>query len=206
MNADDIEVIEANTPETLEIHYRIRFEVYCLERGFEPYDRFEQGMESDHYDKVAAHFIARSKRTGEWLGACRIVAGKIEDLPVSHHVRIDDIPQNPGWLGEVSRLCVVKSRAREAGHHESSVMLSLLSAARAWSLRHDLGELVLLTTESVSRLLARFKILLTRIGPSCLLNGRRSPFLFNLLAPLPEHLSWCKKTKIVPPASVVGLN
>ena len=183
MNAHDIEVIEANTPETLETHFRIRFEVYCLERGFEPHERFQKGMERDEYDDGAAHFIARSIRTGEWLGACRVVIGKIEDLPISRHTRIDDMPENAAWLGEISRLCVVKSRARAAGHNESRIMLSLLSAARAWSLHKGLSGLVLLTTEGLSRLLARFKISLKRIGPSCSLNGRRSPFLFNLQTP-----------------------
>ena len=44
------QILPADTPQRLEECFRLRYQVYCLETGFEDKDAFPDGMERDHFD------------------------------------------------------------------------------------------------------------------------------------------------------------
>jgi len=48
------EVILADTDEARRVHYRLRYQVYCMEEGFEAHDKFPDRMERDTPERVAA--------------------------------------------------------------------------------------------------------------------------------------------------------
>src|SRR3954452_12978803 len=66
----------ARTPEQVLEAKKLRYRVYCEERGFEP---GEGGLEQDIYDDNARHVLIRSRATGEVFGTVRIVLSSDDD-------------------------------------------------------------------------------------------------------------------------------
>ena len=107
-----------------EIHYRIRYQVYCSETGWENPLAFADQMEKDSFEDHSVHFIFRSRITGDWIAAMRLVLGPLEQLPMSKVATIDQgllanfmggcDPADQQHGAEVSRLCVVSQYRRRA--------------------------------------------------------------------------------------------
>lgn len=99
------------------IHYRLRYEVYCRETGFEPAEQHPEGIERDAYDEHAEHFlISHEGRPPEtrWVGAMRLILPGKRPLPTTTNCRLfpeveadADVP-----AVEVSRLIVRGLRPR----------------------------------------------------------------------------------------------
>jgi N-acyl amino acid synthase of PEP-CTERM/exosortase system len=116
------EVFLADCPEGKEIHYRTRYQVYCLETGYEDPLRFPHGRETDEFDANSAHFIVRARTTGDWIAALRLVLGPLEKLPISRLATIDrglllQLAQAESMeeftvSAEISRMCVVAQYRR----------------------------------------------------------------------------------------------
>src|ERR1700684_376337 len=69
-DADECIVLVVDTPELLSEVFRLRYQVYCVEKGYEPgYD----GMESDEFDSDARHVLLIHRASGEPVGTVRIV-------------------------------------------------------------------------------------------------------------------------------------
>lgn len=108
------EAFLADTPKSREEHYRIRYKVYCEEMGYENKDDFSCAQEYDHWDDHSAHFIVKHKKSGEWVGAMRLIFQHNQTLPIQQHVILNDNMKNtmPACSVELSRLCVVKEMRR----------------------------------------------------------------------------------------------
>lgn len=117
------EVVLADTESARRIHYQIRYQVYCLEEGFEDYRNFPDGEERDEWDKHSVHFLVRSKTTDEWVAAMRLVLPSSQGFPLEQICEVDPSVASPR-LGdsvvEVSRLCIVEhhrhKRQQQAAH------------------------------------------------------------------------------------------
>lgn len=111
---------EATTDEERNSIYRLRYEVYALEFGFEnPYD-FPDKLEQDQYDPYSVHFIALNEYN-ETIGTVRMILNSKKGFPVEHASEItnfDDKPA-PEMITEISRLAVSKMLRRrpEDGMH-----------------------------------------------------------------------------------------
>jgi N-acyl amino acid synthase of PEP-CTERM/exosortase system len=118
------EAFLADNPIGKEIHYRIRYQVYCSETGWENAQAFPDQMEKDSFEDRSAHFIIRSRATGDWIAATRLVLGSLDELPLSKVAKIDEgllttfmsgtEPADRKHAAEVSRLCVVSQYRRRA--------------------------------------------------------------------------------------------
>ena len=122
------EAFLADTPEGKEINYHIRYQVYCLETGYEEPTRYPGEKETDAFDEYAVHFMARTKPTiekptAEWIAALRLVVRPFDSLPMNAHASVDfsflsdeiarDIKDGDTSLcAEVSRMCVVSNFRR----------------------------------------------------------------------------------------------
>lgn len=67
------EVIRADSEELREAVFRIRYEVYCTEMGYEDPARFPDGMEHDEYDRRARHVLLRHRPSGTYAGCVRLI-------------------------------------------------------------------------------------------------------------------------------------
>lgn len=63
----------ANTPEMREEVYRIRYQVYCQELGYEPPGRFPDGKETDEFDERSLHCLLEYLPSGMYIGCVRLV-------------------------------------------------------------------------------------------------------------------------------------
>jgi N-acyl amino acid synthase of PEP-CTERM/exosortase system len=108
------EVFLADTHESKEINYSIRYQVYCEEMGFENKYEFPLEQEFDHHDRHSVHFIVRQKQTGQWVGAMRLILQNGQVLPIQQYCSIRTKMGISTVLrsAEISRLCIVKEVRR----------------------------------------------------------------------------------------------
>jgi len=111
-------------PTLLEQSYRLRYQVYCLERRFLPAECYPSGQEIDRFDRQSLHVGAMSP-SGELVGTARAVKPSEMGLPVfeyctpfPHETEFD--PANPR-LVEVGRLAVDRRFLRRQRHALSGV-------------------------------------------------------------------------------------
>ena len=112
---ENFEVFWANTLESKELHYSIRYQVYCEEMGFENKDDFPLEQEFDEYDNHSTHFIVRTRLTGQWVGAIRMIFKNDQLLPLEKHCTLNTIINNDDAFNrsvEISRLCLIKDIRR----------------------------------------------------------------------------------------------
>lgn len=120
------EVFLADTPESKEIHYAIRYQVYCEEMEFANKDDFPQKLERDVYDNFSSHFIIRHIHTGQWIGAMRLIFRKGELLfPMEKHCTFSEYTDLNlfNQSVELSRLCVIKEIRR--GYTETAALYGM---------------------------------------------------------------------------------
>lgn len=95
--------------------YRVRYQVYCLERGFLDPQGYPERLEMDSFDAHATHMLARHK-AGQTAGTARLVRYSAAGFPLQRHCLFDDAfaylrtPASPvlQTYSEISRLAISK--------------------------------------------------------------------------------------------------
>ena len=106
------EIFLADTQEGREIHYNIRYQVYCEELGYEDSKKFPDQQEFDQWDpkddqdQQSILFLVRLKHTKQWIGAMRLVHYNGHNLPLEENTSLNHAINSPAI--EISRLCLVK--------------------------------------------------------------------------------------------------
>jgi N-acyl amino acid synthase of PEP-CTERM/exosortase system len=67
------DVVSADTVGLMETAFRMRYQVYCLERSYEDAESFPDQMEIDEFDMHSAHSLVRCQRSGQYAGLVRLV-------------------------------------------------------------------------------------------------------------------------------------
>lgn len=114
---DYFEMIPAVSDELKEAVYKLRYQVYCIETGFEDPGQYPGGMEFDDYDLHSVHYLIRHRRSGDYAATTRLIlpdADCPEKLfPLEQHFEINNVAVLDAigrkHLGEASRLCVSKA-------------------------------------------------------------------------------------------------
>jgi N-acyl amino acid synthase of PEP-CTERM/exosortase system len=108
----------ALSAEDLTDTFRLRYLVYCLDRGFEDAQSCPSGLEYDDYDQHASHCLLRDRHGKRPLGTVRVVtttgaAEGIESLPLAEYASaesMDVLRSLPGAsTAEVSRFAISRS-------------------------------------------------------------------------------------------------
>lgn len=124
---DTFSVIPVMRPQDLDNVYKLRYEVYCLERGFEDSSQFLHKQEVDIYDARSIYTLLQHNESGEFLGTARIILpdrNHIDDVSYDHfpaqnlsnHSMVYDediFPNNR--TAEVSRICYSQKKVSELG-------------------------------------------------------------------------------------------
>lgn len=190
------EMILADTEAARVIHRKIRYQVYCLERNFENPDAFPLGEEHDRWDHHAASFIVRHRASRKWVAAMRIVLPNAASFPLEALRCLDSTPPERlrrHQLGEVSRVCVIRSPNPHAiNRHldwnfgsvskdrESEVLLGLIRALILYGLNQGIESYYILVTGALARLLRRLGMVLHQVGIPIQHRGWRTPYLMAL--------------------------
>jgi N-acyl amino acid synthase of PEP-CTERM/exosortase system len=193
----------ADTDEGKSIHFQLRYHVYCLRERFEDPKFFPDKEERDQHDDSSAHFLVRSRTTGDWLGGMRLIVDQARNLPVNNIASIDTA--NIAALGtekvaEASRLCAIlpeKNRAqlncssgsrsmlcestsrRYRALHASVITVGLIRAARTYSLEHGIVNCYFLINDPLARILRHLGMGINPVGDLCQHRGWRRPYHHN---------------------------
>jgi N-acyl amino acid synthase of PEP-CTERM/exosortase system len=184
-----IGIVPANSRELLDYAYRLRFQVYCLERGFEDAAQYPDGRERDADDARSMHCLLISRPTRMVLGTVRLILPQCgRSLPVSRMVgsrwRGLDLPV--GTTAEVSRFAIAKAVRRQmepcmpnsrVGARQTLPLLSLglIQAAVMMGLSRGITHVVAAMEPPLLRLLARFGVEFHPIGEPIDHHGLRQP-------------------------------
>lgn len=184
----------------LEEVYRLRYRVYCEERGFEKPEDHPGGLERDGYDRHSIHFGAFNEM-GELIGTARIILNSGNGFPLEKNcvLKKDLSCLDREKLGEISRLALKREYRRRAEDHyiyndEGEPPPELSSPPNDRRQRHEIviGLYKLIYIESrkmglthwytvmakgLYLLLNRMGIFFQPIGPAIEYHGQRIPYL-----------------------------
>src|SRR5208283_1875438 len=119
-------VEKATSQEELNDVFKLRYRVYCLERGYENADDYPEGIESDEYDPYSVHFIAYVESAP--VGTVRLILDNPIGLPVGRYCNTDlkAISPDTGRIAEISRLAVRSDATTGCSIERSKVTLGLI--------------------------------------------------------------------------------
>jgi N-acyl-L-homoserine lactone synthetase len=173
---DECEVVIATSPGLIRECQRLRYQVYSLERGFEP---GHNGLETDAYDSLASHVLLVHRVSGEPIGTVRVIPPSerlpVKEFPMAHVCAkglLDDLPAHT--TGEISRFAVSKARRMGCGA-SSMVRLGLMRGVLSASIDLGLTHWCAIMEPVLLRLLQRNAIHFAGVGPPVDYHGLRQP-------------------------------
>ena len=174
---DQFSVEMADTPEAVEEAHRLRYQVYCLERGYESSDT---GLEIDEFDARSRHVVLRHRPTGRAVGTVRLVlfgpdAGEYA-LPIQQFCAPEILDRFPlHATAEISRFAVSKELRGVAGVSATPIHVGLMRGIIEVSQELGLTHWCAVMERSLLRLLRATAIHFHPIGPPVAHHGLRQP-------------------------------
>jgi len=176
----DFRIEVADTPEKREAAYRLRYQVYCNERGYEPgADR----LETDCFDEHAGHALLTQLSTGRVVGTVRLVAPAnssggpaVLDVPMQRVCPpglFQAIPRC-GRIGEISRFAISKE-LRDDLAGALPLRLGLLRGIVQLSASMHLAAWCAIMERGLLRLLKASGVHFHPLGPAIEYRGLRQP-------------------------------
>ncbi|HLC38941.1 MAG TPA: GNAT family N-acyltransferase [Patescibacteria group bacterium] len=105
-----LEFRQANGRDELMKVFKLRYQVYCLEKCFLPSSDYPEGVEVDEFDTASVHFVAMHTVDGqELVGTMRLILDSDNGFPVEKHFRLTKPITNRQTTIELSRLIVAPS-------------------------------------------------------------------------------------------------
>lgn len=178
-------VVLADTKELVEAACRLRYQVYCLERGFEPGNN---GVETDEFDGRARHVLLVHRASGEPIGTARVIPATptagLRGLPMTAVCAPGLMRNLPATTtGEISRFAVSKLR-RMSCQAGAMVRLGLMQGILRLSRELGLTHWCAIMEPSLLRLLQMSSIRFSPVGPLVEYHGLRQPAYLNIDAVL----------------------
>lgn len=203
---DYFHLVLATSPKLRAEAYRLRYDVYCREFGFEREEDCPNQLEHDEYDDQSLHCVLTHQPSGRIAGCVRLVLANPADpgapLPfekhcghVLHRTVIDPAALPRENFGEISRLAV-HSDFRRRLHEDRSplglnddmsadrgerrqfpyISLGLYLAAASTGLLMGLDGVFAMMELRLARHLTRYGIRFTQVGHVVEYHGSRAPF------------------------------
>jgi N-acyl amino acid synthase of PEP-CTERM/exosortase system len=185
-------------PQLLTDSYRLRYQVYCVEREFLDADNYPDQLEVDEFDRYAWHFGTLDS-TGRLVATARLVAPSILGLPLfrrcsifpeevelyTPHQRIVEVSRlsmsrtalNAGIFAGLSGSRVRPIRSKAA---RNSVSYSLYRGLYQESKRAGLSHWAVATEASLQRAVGGYGFPFRAIGPAIDYFGPVTPYLMDL--------------------------
>jgi N-acyl amino acid synthase of PEP-CTERM/exosortase system len=196
----------AKSPEARDECFRIRFQVYCIDNGFEDPANSPDGLERDSFDSHSAHSVLTHNTTGNAIGTVRLVLpeedGERRVLPmqrIAGPIAADAAAPFPIWrTAEISRFSIVKSFRHHTPDQGIEAQLSseewrkmlfhlplgLIKSCVEMSVREGMTHWAAVMEPALLRLLTRLGIHFNPLGALVEYHGRRQPCWVDLGAML----------------------
>ena len=176
-SARDFDVTIADTPERLRAAYRLRHQVYCTERGYEPGQK--NALEMDCFDRHAGHVLLTRRSTGQVVGTVRIVAPGLDpggELPMQRLCPADLFECLPmDRTGEISRFAISKDLRGADRGDTVPLRLGLMRGIVEMSASMGITHWCAVMEHSLLRLLRVSGIHFHPLGPAVEHHGLRQP-------------------------------
>ena len=174
---DELAVEVATTSAQLLEAQRLRYRVYCEERGFEP---GANGLEADDFDPHARHILVRSRITGAILGTVRVVLPRFgkghQSFPMSRVCEKFVLAPLPSMAtGEISRFALTRDRTGVSNAAAALMRLCLMKGIVDISGQSRLTHWCAIMETSLLRLLRSTAIHFQPVGPTVEFHGVRQP-------------------------------
>ncbi len=191
------EAIPADTPELLNAAFRLRYQVYCVENSFLDVADNPGGLETDQHDRHSRHALLVHRTSRAVVGTTRLVLPRLG--PVSGRLPLYEVCPRamrilpPDSTAEFSRFAVSKQFRRRvgdelygkaydpdelSGDHRRAIphiTLGLMAVALQLARDHGIDHVCAIMEPALLRLLRRFGIRFTPIGPMLEYHGLRQP-------------------------------
>jgi N-acyl amino acid synthase of PEP-CTERM/exosortase system len=192
--------VDADTPDLQKKSYRLRYQVYCLEKGYEDPGNFPDRLEVDSFDSHSMHILLEHSPSGRGVGTARLV------LPIAQRpewsfplqlVCAQNGISTSRWFpvqqtAEISRFCISKhfrteqsktceSKASGAGQSGLDMTIGLIEGLVRRSAAAGITHWCAAMEPSLLRLLSRISIYFRPFGPLLDFHGKRQPCWQNLL-------------------------
>lgn len=188
----------------LEKLYQLRYDVYCLQKGFLDPGNYPDRCESDIYDQNALHFGAFDD-LGNALGTLRLIKNSDMGFPLLDYCEVN-VPDNVlANTGEISRLAVSKIiRKRKSDgeygmsaegegvdmqearlqdnrrRHRPDIVVGLYKSLYQESKKHGITHWMAVMEPGLLKLLKRFYFDFEPIGPEVDYYGPVRPYMVSL--------------------------
>jgi N-acyl amino acid synthase of PEP-CTERM/exosortase system len=193
------EMVPANSVALKQEVYKLRYQVYCLEKYFEKPEEHADGLEYDEYDEYSSHYLIRHRETDCYMATTRLILpnGKIFPMEANSKIEKKELINNINRanLAELSRFCVSKQFRRRANeqnlivtndvdnsrlsaiekNNSASITLSLFACAIQMSSEHNIRYWCALIEPALKRVVESYGIYVTQIGPLVDHHGMRMP-------------------------------
>jgi N-acyl-L-homoserine lactone synthetase len=166
-----VKLVVCETPDQIQDAQRLRYEVFCLEKGWVDAAAFEDGLETDELDDGAVHFLVLADDDTP-LGTSRLLLGASQRLPALGYLDIRPLGIDASTVVEVSRLAA----RRDSRAHGLAVFLAMTQVMWEWSMAHDMNAWVSVADVSVFALMKR-------VGMPILAKGHRTDYLGSTCIP-----------------------
>ncbi|MBL1264944.1 PEP-CTERM/exosortase system-associated acyltransferase [Candidatus Methylomicrobium oryzae] len=203
------EMIPALSDELKDEVYKLRYQVYCIETGFEDPANHLQGLESDEYDNHSVHYLIRHRKSRSFAATTRLIFPDVKNpeklFPIEKYTKFDKfellqrIPRDT-HLAEASRFCVSKDfkrRKNEAGtlagisnmpenNYEDErrilphLSIALFACLIKMSYEHKIYYWYAVMEPALIRFFATLGIYFTAIGPLTEYHGKRQPCIIKV--------------------------
>ena len=174
---EELEIEIATGAAQIEEAQRLRYKVYCEERGFEP---GENGLEQDEFDGISCHVLVRSRPSREVLGTVRVVLGCARggaaSFPMNRVCERYVLAPLPAMAtGEISRFALTRDRPGVSPAAAALMRLFLMRGIVTVSGQHGLTHWCAIMERSLLRLLRATAIHFEHVGPVVEYHGTRQP-------------------------------
>jgi N-acyl-L-homoserine lactone synthetase len=174
---DELSVEIVRSPEQLLEAQRLRFRVYCEERGFEP---GTDGLEQDAFDPASRHVLVRNRNTDAVLGTARLVLSNTErglsGFPMRQACEPWVLSPLPiASTGEISRFALTRDRAGLSPAAAALMRLCLIRGLVQVSAETELTHWCAIMERTLLRLLRATGIHFVAVGPTVEYHGTRQP-------------------------------
>jgi N-acyl amino acid synthase of PEP-CTERM/exosortase system len=204
---ENFEIIPAITPALLDEVYRIRFEVLCLDKQIDTFEKenYPSGLEIDAYDERSQHYLVYHKESDSYAATVRLIfSGGHENLKAFPMIMagqnqidlttISTLPRNE--IAEISRLLIrkefrtrLKKEVFTEGTYEdykkltrdkrlvTHPIIGLLTAIMRMSSQNGIKYWFAGMEPSLDKRLRQLGLHLTPLGSLINFHGRRRPYL-----------------------------
>lgn len=184
--SSELVVQVAKTPAEIHEVLRLRHQVYCLERGYEP---GQDGIETDAYDGHSSHVMLRLAACGTVIGTARLIlpraSKRLDSFPMQAVCAAEQFAALPfPDTAEISRFALSKERRGLSTAATSLSRLALVRGLVQLSQQEGVTHWCAVMERTLLRLLRASAIHFEYMGPLVEYHGLRQPAFCDLGAML----------------------